>query len=186
LERWAATLVNLESDTYRGILDSVLKIFKMRAAERNPQDVDIKEGWSPYRAKDALVAYGFKTGYYHELQGEWFAYSPAIDVGGGIFPSNISYYVDGTEKTAKILKLKMNINNPETDGLAHALFLSAGKSLYEYATNMSPPLWLEEALLKGCPVDKVMDCFKISIKKDEFHNRSFGGYDVKFVISNYA
>ena len=43
----------------------------------------------------------------------WGADSSYLEIGSGILPNNIAYYIDGTEKAAKKLKLKMNINLPE-------------------------------------------------------------------------
>lgn len=185
LERWASTLTSEDTSSYRGIWNSVIKIFKMRRAERILKNVDPTLGWCPYKSKDILMDQGIKTGYYHESYGEWYAASPLVDIGGGIFPNNIAFYIDGEESVAKSLKLKLNVNNIKAADLAHEEFTNFAETLYKFLTGSNLPSWLSEALLSGRTVNETMNDFiNISVEKEAFHNRAFDGYDIKFVISN--
>jgi hypothetical protein len=182
MERWASSLPYADTGSHKGILRSIKKIFKMRAAERNPRAVTAHEGWFPYKAKDFLFSQGFQTGYYHESYDGWNACSPMIEIGQGLFPNNIAYYVDGNEKSAKSLKVKVNINDKEESNQANAKLLEAAKRLYKAALNSEFPVWLEEAIIKGNQVEEEIDCFKVSYQKEEWPNHRYGGYHLIFTI----
>jgi len=134
LERWASTLSLEDTSSKNGIKESFNRISKMLSIERNPPEVPIREGWSPYIAKQFLLSKGFETGYYHPIgQQEWCASSNLINLSDGIIPNQISYYVDGNETTAKSLKLMLTIFSTESAIIAHSKLLSSVKTLLEVA-----------------------------------------------------
>lgn len=181
LERWADTLHNEKTKTYEDIWESVKKIFKRRKIELNAAKVDERDGWSPFMAKDALVSNGITTGFYRKQEKKiWYACSNYIEIGGGFLPPNIAYYIEGDKRVAQQLKLVLNVHKPETQSLAHARLKEDGKTLFEYATKKSFPVWLGEALLKGHQIERTIDFFKVKIEKQKFKGEV---YDIKFIIS---
>jgi len=183
LERWRFGLSQEDTDTYKGILISIKKIFKMRKAERNPKTISKKQGWSPYIAKNALISQGLETGYYKESYGEWFACSKMIDVGEGLFASNLAYYVEGDEETARILKLVLHVNKMEKASVSQIKLTKVACQLFKYAMGNEPTENLRNALLKGRQFEQVFEIHKVKIEKQPFGSRDYKGYDIKFIIS---
>src|SRR3990167_6852842 len=185
LERWVSSLHSHKVQSYWDVCTSALRIFRMRAAERNPKPVDIRDGWSPYEAKDILLSHDLKTGYYRELyENDWFSSSPYLDIGTGVFRNNIAFYLSGDKDAVKEMKLIVNVNSPEEGGTALEKLLDTGKTLYEYATGIEMPALMQEALINGDNFEQLVDHIKISVNKEMFANKSRGGYSVNFIISN--
>lgn len=150
LERWASTLPFQDTSSKEGIKNSFKQVFRMVSAETKPQKVPLREGWSPYEAKNFLLSEGFETGYYHPtVPEEWFASSPLIELGNDVIPNNISYYVEGSESTAKSLKLNLNVNSHKSAELAHSKLLSSVKVLLKSALGLDVPSEIETAIMNG-------------------------------------
>lgn len=189
LERWSGMLHLQTISSYRDVLSSILKIFEMRSAEKKPKEVNINDGWSPYTIKDSLISEGIKTGYYKELydDGEWFSSSPPLEMGEGILPNNIAFYIEGNKDAAKSLKLVINVNNPEDAKLVHDRFIGSGIILCEKAIGDSVPEWLIHSLNKQINITKqIGDFLKVSIQKEIFTNRSNNGYRVTLKLENVS
>jgi hypothetical protein len=185
LERWASTLPFQDISSKDDITKSVKQIFKMLSVEKNPPEVPLQEGWSPYVAKQFLVSEGLETGYYHPIEpDEWYASSPLIDVGNDLIPNNISYYVDGNEATAKTLKLVLNVNSRESAVMAHSKLLSSAKALMKAALGLDISSDIEAAIMKGENKVFKLDSFIATIEKNDWPQSSIGSYDVKFILSS--
>ena len=184
LERWASTLPFQDISSKENIIKSVKQIFKMLSVEKNPPEVPLLEGWSPYVAKQLLVSEGLETGYYHPIEpDEWSASSPFIDVGNDLIPNNISYYVDGNEAAAKTLKLVLNVNSRESAVMAHSKLLSSAKVLLKAALGLDISSDMEAAIMKGENKVFKFDSFIATIEKNDWPQSSIGSYDVKFILS---
>ncbi len=183
LDRWAASLPFLNTDTHAGIIESFKHILKVVKLEKLPPTIHINEGWSPYEAKDFLVDVGIVTGNYNKQYGEWSASSSMITIGDGMLPDNIAYYVDGTEEAANQLKIKLNVNNEENRNESHGRLLEASKLLFSTAINENLPATFIAGILNGVSTKGEVGNFLISLDKDLWHNKSLSGYNMKFVIS---
>lgn len=184
LERWATSLAFSDTDTHKGIINSIKHVLKILKSEKRPPIVLADEGWSPYIAKEFLTNEGFKTGYYNKSFDEWYSSSPMIEFGNGLIPDNIAYYVEGSEKVANRLKLKLNVNDSNCAEEAHQELLQASKNLFNEAVNESLPAQIIEGILSGNPVKEKVGTYFLSIEKDIWPNHAFSGYDIKFIISS--
>ena len=185
LERWRSSLHMNNIQSFRDVWNSVVKIFRMRTMERNPKPVDIKDGWSPYEAKDVLSSLVFKAGYYKELfDGEWHASSPYVEIGDGAIPNNIAYYLDGDDHAARVLKLNMHINEVSNAPEAHERFCEAGVALFEYATKTNAPKWLSDSLIQGLDAEATIGNVNVYVEKEEFPNKRRNGYSVKLSMNH--
>lgn len=140
--------------------------------ERTKPPVADTLGWSPYVAKNFLGDLGLPTRDYHRShEEEWYASSSMIEIGDGIFPNNIAYYVEGTETAVTTLKLKLNINTPGNADSAEARFRELGHVLIQAAIGHAVP-WQDtgDTELHG-------GLHRIRVIKREWHSGTPGGYD---------
>ena len=174
-----------DTSSKQSIKKSVKQIFKMVSAEKQPQEVPLREGWSPYEAKNFLLSEGLETGYYHPtVPEEWFASSPLIELGNDLIPNNISYYVDGNESTAKSLKLMINVNSRESAEMAHFKLLSSAKVLLKATLGLDTSSEIETAIMKGENLTLNLGSIKATVEKNDWPQSSIGGYDIKFILSS--
>jgi hypothetical protein len=187
LERWASTLPFQDTASKEGIKKSVKQIFKMVSVEKDPPEVPLREGWSPYAAKQFLLNEGLETGYYHPtVPEEWFASSPLIELSNDVIPNNISYYVDGNESTAKSLKLMLNVYSRESAIMAHSKLLSSARTLLKAALGLGVSSDIEAAIMKGKNQVFKLSSFIATIEKNDWPQNRIGGYDIKFVLSSIS
>ncbi|WHI48415.1 hypothetical protein [Microbulbifer sp. VAAF005] len=52
LERWSYQVARVNIESHSDLVDTFKHVFKVRSSERNPKEVPIEQGWSPYKAKD--------------------------------------------------------------------------------------------------------------------------------------
>jgi len=184
LERWASTLPFQDITSKEDIKKTVKQIFKMVSVEKEPPEVPLQEGWSPYAARQFLLTEGIETGYYHpSVPEEWFASSPPIDVGKDVIPNSITYYVDGNESTAKSLKLILNVYSRESAIMAHSKLLSSVRTLLKAALDLDVSSEMEAAIMKGENQVFNLGSFVATVEKNDWQQNHFGGYDVRFALS---
>ncbi|MXP09632.1 hypothetical protein [Pseudoblastomonas halimionae] len=184
LERWRRSVTTEPPTNMEEVKASFAKLRTLKQRERKPPTVGEQDGWSPQSAIRFLEAEGLGTNDYHEAAyepDEWWAASRLTQFGQGAFPNNIAYYVYGTAEIVSRLKLKMNVNSPETYEASkahfskHALIL-AGKALNEtWQTKLAPIL--EEA----SPFELVEDGARVTLKRNGWQGGP-GGYDLTFEI----
>lgn len=133
LRKWAANVAGSPPTTVGELRRSLNEALTAARHEASPPFIKPSEGWSPYRAKTFLDRHALATREYHRsFDGEWFAGSPYLELGGGsALANNLAYYVTGTERIATSLKLRLNINQPEERELAEARFIEVGRTLLE-------------------------------------------------------
>jgi len=114
LDRWANTTSFSQLTSKDEVRKSIKDIKALVAYEKNPKIIPIKEGWSPYKAKELLSEHGLATGYYKSIgDPEWFATSNDLGVGEDILPNYINYNISGDRYAARNLKLKIDMHNSE-------------------------------------------------------------------------
>jgi hypothetical protein len=80
-------------------------------------------GWSPYAALAFLESRGVVTGdYHHGYDGQWWAESPSVEVGGEPFKDRVIYRIAGTETATTRLSLELNAHLPGTPAETDAKF----------------------------------------------------------------
>lgn len=184
LDRWASSLVHVNTNSFRSIIYSIYEIFKLRKAERSSYDVPKSEGWCPYTAKNFLVEEGLDTGYYHRSFDEWFASSEMVEFGDEIVPCNITYYVNGLEKKAEQLKISINVNDQSMTELALEKLVRTSSSLFEKAIGEHMPENILSSIKIGDEVSVKHRGMKVTIIKNYWSEHKRGGFDIKFLLSN--
>lgn len=129
LNRWSRDVSTHRPNDKQEIDRSIREVLEAHRRERRPPAVASSEGWSPNIAKEFLHDEGLVTGDYRRQFDEWYASSPYLEIGEGLIPNNIAYYVEGDERIAKCLKLILNINNQETSNDAEQKFLQLAQTL---------------------------------------------------------
>lgn len=184
LKRWCDSLVIKKPKSNKEIDFSIDKIFSIIKKEKNPKSINKEDGWSPYEAMTFLKDKGIETGYYKELyDGEWFASSPLKKLSDRILSNNIAYYIDGTEDTAKKLKIKININEPDnqTDDLQY--FGDIAELLYHKALSINVANDIKKAILSKLSFNKRINNSKeCKIEVEPYLNNN--GYSIKFTIES--
>ena len=184
IERWWSHIAREKVTSHKELIYSLKHIFKVRKAERNPIDIPYIEGWSPYKAKDYLKNEGIETGFYEKIIDGWNACSPMLELGEGIISNNIAYYVEGSENIAKTLKIVLNINNSKRSTLSENRFLNICDTLSRSSLNRELSDSMKSAILNGKEYSELHDNKRVSVHKNKWSMHKFGGYDIKFIISN--
>ncbi|MEP5763296.1 MAG: hypothetical protein ABJ308_01815 [Halieaceae bacterium] len=183
MERWAHSTFFNQLGSYQDVNNTIKRMKKIVAYEKAPEPVPLKDGWCPYEAKEYLKKYGLGTGYYTSIDDdEWFANSDYLDVGDGIIPNSIAYYVSGTRKAAKGLKLKLAIHQPEEEDPAIERFVELSNELLSRALGATIVDDLEKALRGGHAVSGEFENKAITITREDWPDSKTGQYGLEFLI----
>lgn len=184
LDRWLNHISRERISSRRELINSFNHIRKVTKLENSVNEVPFEEGWSPYIAKDFLSNEGLATGHYNKLfDNEWHASSPMVELGGGIIPDNITYYVEGIEGIAKILKIKLNIHDSSRSRSSRKRLLVLAETLIQKSLNMSITESTKNALLVGEPNWECYGSKSVSVAIDFWHGHKFNGHDIKLIVS---
>ncbi|KFK96452.1 MULTISPECIES: hypothetical protein [unclassified Serratia (in: enterobacteria)] len=185
LERWSLQVARTDIESYSELIDTFKYIFKARYSEKNPKEVPKEKGWSPYKAKEFLVKEGLSTGFYNRFfEEEWLASSQMEEFGDGIIPDNIAYYVEGSEDIAKILKLKVNVNDASRTHIACKKLEAMAEALS--ISSLSLPLSEEmKSAISDCnSYSEKAEDKKIVLIVEHWPNHKLNGFDLKLLISS--
>lgn len=185
LERWSFQVAKANIASHSDLIDTFKYIFKVKHSEKNPKEVPKEQGWSPYKAKEFLVNEGFKTGFYNRSFDEkWFASSPMEEFSDGIIPDNIAYYVEGSEDVAKVLKVKVNVNDASRTHQACEKLVPIAEALSISSLNLPLSDDMKSAI-SGCYSysEKVGDK-TIALVVEYWPNHKLNGLDLKLLISS--
>jgi len=188
LERWRKAIQAARPGNRAELKHSLDALLALKEREAAPPVVQPKDGWSPYLAMQFLADYGVETGHYHQsIDDEWFASSPMREIGGGPnLPNNLAYYIEGTEHTATVLKVKLNINNPEEASEPEDLFILLAMHLLEQAISVSAVERLKMRIAKLETFDAKIPYGRISLRCEDFIGGIKGGYSRRFEIKRGA
>lgn len=185
LERWINHISRREISSHEDLVKSFLYICKVKNQESSVSQVPFEEGWSPYIAKDFLFANGLKTGYYDIFyENEWQAISSMMEIGGGIIPDNMAYYVEGNESVAKKLKIKLNINDSIRSQYSREKLLELVETLLQKSLGMKITEFMRNALLAGKSHCEKYGSKSISVSIDFWHGHKFNGHEINFIIAS--
>lgn len=185
LERWSFQVAKANIESHSDLIDTFKYIFKVRYSEKNPKEVPKEQGWSPYKAKEFLVNEGLSTGFYNKsFEEEWLASSPMEEFSDGIIPDNIAYYVEGSEDVAKVLKLKVNVNDASRTHQACEKLEAMAEALSISSLNLPLSNGMKSAI-SGCNSysEKVEDKI-ITLVVEHWPNHKFNGFALKLLISS--
>ncbi len=185
LERWSYQVARANIESHSDLVDTFKYIFKVRSSEKNPKEVPKEQGWSPYKAKDFLVNEGLSTGFYNRFfEEEWFASSPMEEFSDGIIPDNIAYYVEGSEEVAKVLKLKVNVNDATRTHQTCEKLEAMAEALSVYSINRPLSEDMKNAISYCEPYSEKSNGKTISLVVEHWSNHRYNGHGIKFFISN--
>ena len=184
LERWAYSLVHVETESFRSVFYSMYEVFKLRNAEKASYNVPKSEGWCPYKAKDFLTGENLNTGYYHRSFDEWFASSEMVEFGDGLIPCNITYYVEGVEKKAERLKISINVYDESMIDIALETLVQTTTVLFAKALGENIPDNILNNIGKGEQISMNYNGKQLSLIKNYWPEHRLGGFDIKLRISN--
>lgn len=185
LKRW---LRNIGTKTPTDMLElqtSITHVKTLAAREKNPAIVSPSDGWSPYLACKFLSSKNLITNDYHQdaFDGSsWFASTNYLEVGAGIFPNNIAYYIEGDELIARKLKLVVNFNDIVSEKETTLQFTEIISELFSKALAQEMPDMLVEKIISKTPTNIDVSGKDISIEIDNWPTKL--GYSVKLTIQN--
>lgn len=187
LNRWSRNVMLSKPGDRSAVDRSIREVKVLSARERAPAEIPLDQGWSPYLARRFLESVGFQLGDYHRAIGdtdEWFANSPYLQVGEGILPNNIAYYVEGNELVATTLKIVMNVNEPQEAQEARRRFIEAAKLLHTKALRSEMLSEMEECLAVEANINAQIDGKNVSVAKVIWPGHLLGGYEMRFIVQN--
>lgn len=181
LRLWQELNQNNFLNSKNDVKDSVQKVIAYLSDENNPPKVDEVSGWSPFEARYFLKEFDVETGVYKNIYEDvWHASSPYLEVSEGILPNNIGYYIEGTEKEVKTLKLILNINDKDDQSASHLKLNEISSGLFLKALKMQLPAKLKEALLKSNNYSTEYENYFVSVMKSTWPNNN--GYSLKVIL----
>ncbi|WDJ46372.1 hypothetical protein JH286_16175 [Xanthomonas campestris pv. campestris] len=180
--QWQRHAGRFNLSSFAEVEASVLEVKKTRRRQKNPHRVRPVMGWLPEDAMGFLSGQGLKTRpYYRADDREWLAASAMVDLGIGILPNNVAYYISGDAFSVKELRLKLNINSPEEQEgatenfglLCHELL----KKAFPFACAQDQPFELEVG--QGT----IFGGHSVRMTLFEWSGGIKGGFDLTFVIA---
>jgi len=187
LKRWSNSLGHFTLETKEDVIASFQRIKNAIKSEKKANQITLisSDGWNPYIAKDFLKDNGLISGYYSPCSDdEWYSCTPYLKLGDEFNSNNLAYYTDGKRKTAKILKLVLNVNNPDEAEDDIELFLFTTENLYTKALKHDFPDQYKRAILTEHNLQESLeDNIVVSFIKNKWQSIN-GGYEYKFIIEN--
>lgn len=122
-----------DGPTRQTVRDIIAELRLQRRHQRSPPRVDPTEGWSPHAAREFLTEVGLRTEDYHRSFDDWWAQSPMVKIGGGIFDDHLSYRIYGTQSAVTRLKLVLDVTEPGTPEASEVKFYAVGGELLRQA-----------------------------------------------------
>lgn len=183
LERWVWMIQVRDINSFRDVFRAWQDFRAMRKVEENPPSISKNEGWSPYEAQGFLKEHGIETGHYKELQGDWFASAPYVEFGDGLLKANIAYHIDGNSRSARSLKVNVNINDGKDADIARDKMLDVVETLFQKSTNHILHEKIKEAIISEGNMDDDYDLYSVSFEKDVWPNHRLNGYSLQFCIA---
>jgi len=183
IRRWADHIARVEVVSHKQLLSTFAHLRKLKKLEKMKSEVFDSQGWSPYLAKDFLLSEGVSTGHYNLIfADQWCASSKMHDVGDDLLCDNFAYYVEGVEGVAKVLKIKLNVNNNSRAHLANERLLVLSEVLVRKSLGIDLSGSAKDALRFGAPYCESHGDKQIIVKKESWGGHKLGGYDLKIEV----
>lgn len=183
LRRWSRYVAMHNPESREDVRRSIEHIKGVKRRERNPPVVPEGDGWSPYTAKEFLREENLATGDYHQLGEEWFASSPYVEIGEGILPDNVAYYVEGDEIAVKCLKLILNVNNPSDSSAAEERFLLQVRALLTKALGERAGEGIGRRIIRDREFQESVAGGNVSLVREDWIGGRPGGFSLKLTIT---
>lgn len=183
IRRWADHIARVEVTSHSQLLNTFAHLRKLRKMEKMKPEVPKSQGWSPYLAKDFLLSEGVFTGHYNfRYTDQWSAFSEMYEIGDGLLCDNFAYYVEGIEGIAKVLKIKLNVNDHSRKGQANERLLALSEVLVRESLGIEISDTIKNALRIGVPHRESHGDKTIIVRKESWEGHKLGGYDLKLEV----
>jgi len=174
--RWKNSLLIHPVTTKQQLLASIDKMNETFRTEKHPPAVAATLGWSPYHAKDFLIAAGIATRPYTDFGDMgWTSLSDYIEIGG---ENKICFYVNGSKEVANSLKLCLSLFNPSVAIAAHAKMAEYTTLLYRQACGKEIPAAMLIAIVRGQEVSGTDDNYQYRVVVEQWPNHKLHGYGI--------
>lgn len=185
LKRWLRNIANKTPTDKMELQTSITHVKALASREKNPAIVPLSDGWSPYLACKFLSSKNLAPSDYHHDAfdaSSWFASTNYLEVGAGIFPNNIAYYVEGDELIARKLKLVANFNDIESEKETTIQFAEIASELFRNALAQDMPDILVEKIMSKSPITIDVLGKAIAVEVDIWSTGL--GFSIKLTIQN--
>lgn len=183
IRRWADHIARVEVVSHKQLLSTFAHLRKLKKLEKMKPEVVDSQGWSPYLAKDFLLDEGVSTGHYNLIfADQWCASSKMYDIGDDLLCDNFAYYVEGVEGVAKVLKIKLNVNDNTRSRQANEKLLVLSRVLIRESLGIDISDSVKDALRFGAPYRESHGDKQIIVKKASWEEHKLGGYDLKIEV----
>ncbi|MEY9333923.1 hypothetical protein ABH911_004234 [Pseudomonas protegens] len=183
IRRWADHIARVDVISHKQLLSTFVHLRKLKKLEKMKPEVVGSQGWSPYLAKDFLLSKGVSTGHYNLIfSDQWCASSKMHDIGDDLLCDNFAYYVEGVEGVAKVLKIKLNVNDNSRARQANERLLVLSRVLVRESLGIDISDSVKDALRFGAQHCESHGDKQIIVKKTSWGGHKLGGYDLKIEV----
>lgn len=183
IRRWADHIARVDVISHKQLLSTFVHLRKLKKLEKMKPEVDGSQGWSPYLAKDFLLSEGVSTGHYNLIfSDQWCASSKMYDIGDDLLCDKFAYYVEGVEGVAKVLKIKLNVNDNSRARQANERLLVLSGVLVRESLGIDISDSVKDALRFGAQHRESHGDKQIIVKKTSWGGHKLGGYDLKIEV----
>jgi hypothetical protein len=171
-------------DSMKELWALVKEVKAVSAREKNPPDISVNDGWSPYLAKEYLTNDGLVTRDYNRTyENEWTCSSNYLEIDSGLLRNNIGYYLSGNKFAVTELKLILNINNPKAAGNAEDKFYDIAFKLIDRALSDTEIPTALDFLAKRKDFNIVVGSIRIQLETQPWQGGIPDGYSLKITIN---
>ncbi|SQF99003.1 Uncharacterised protein [Paucimonas lemoignei] len=183
IRRWADHIARVEVVSHRQLVSTFVHLCKLKNLENMKSEVVGSQGWSPYLAKDLLLSEGISTGNYNLIfADQWCASSKMYDIGYDLLCDNFAYYVEGVKGVAKVLKIKLNVNDKSRARQANERLLVLSGVLIRESLGIDISDSVKNALRFGAPCRESHGDKQIIVEKAGWGGHKLGGYDLEIEV----
>ena len=183
IRRWADHVARVEVVSHKQLLSTFVHLRKLKKLEKMKPEVVSSQGWSPYFAKNFLLSEGVSTGHYNLIfADQWCASSKMHDIGDDLLCDNFAYYVEGVEGVAKVLKIKLNVNDNSRARQVNERLLVLSGVLVRESLGIDISDSVKDALRYGAQFRESHGDKQIIVKKANWEGHKLGGYDLKIEV----
>ena len=183
LKRWKRNISLHTPGSNEEIVESINNVFEIAHQEKKPEMISLERGWNPHLAGKFLEPFNIITNDYHQnshMENAWFSSSPYLEIGDGVLPDNVAYYVDGDDKAAYRLKLVANFNKKSDHKATLDTFVEAVGLLVESALRTQLSDTLVKKIGDQAPFCETYPPTQIQLEHEVFVSNR--GYSLKFII----
>jgi hypothetical protein len=184
LKRWVRDIGMYTPATRRELDVSIARVKACAMREKRAIPVPLERGWSPYRAREFLIAKELVADDYHQVSVEefqWIASAPYFKIGKGILADFVTYEVEGDEQVVHRLTLVVTFNNQETTSETREQFRSIAEELFQKALDQAMPLALCENIMTDTPISLMISGKVVGLSRKAWTN---GQHELRLTIRN--